>query len=446
MKKTVFAWVALGAAAAFAEPAVDRVLVRQMWPWDRTVKVEYELSGTTALHDMAVTVTAGDATYDTAQVLAAMTEGELYGIAAGLNGFAFDPQLLFGTDKAKVAFTVRVEPGAASDPLIDRIEYRVLDLVNGTFADLRRRDFYNNPATYGAFTTNYASVGPGFHSFLDPGETFVWTGVNSNDVYKTDKLALKLIRAKDAVWPFGPSADDAEAKPAGYWSHPIMGETRMQVKLTKDYYMGVFELTQQQYFHLTGEWPSYFTNVAHRATLPVEYVDKTHQQFVEAVNAAHDYGFKVPTEAQWEYAAKAGYDGPGLPNGKTYSSEAFAELEGYSATRGDTNRNSTKATYKVGLGRPNAYGLFNMLGNISEWCSEEPQHNLASYYSGTPEPIVDPNVQTAAGIYHAYYGVFRGGNYNRLWWRYAQRLAQTDGNGYFWSQPLIGWRVIVEAE
>jgi formylglycine-generating enzyme required for sulfatase activity len=446
--KKLLAFLPLFAAAALAQPAIDSVSVRQDWPWSNGIVVDYVVSGATE-NGVDVSLVAFNGTENLGP-LTSFRSGSLFASKNGANTVVIDPAALPGTGASGLgAFQVEMDVLGEGDPLVDRVEYKIIDLLTHEVADVRRRDFYENPQTYGAYTRDYSAVGPGFQSFLPPEDVFVWTGVNSNDVYKTDKLVLKLVPAKDEVWPFGPSADDTEAKPAGYWSYPVMGETRMQVRLTKDYYMGVFELTQQQYFHLTGEWPSYFTNVAHRATLPVEWVDKTHQQFVEAVNAAHDYGFKVPTEAQWEYAAKAGCDGPGLPNGKTYSSEAFAELEGYSATRGHSDRNAVTATYKVGVGRPNAYGLFNMLGNISEWCSEEPQHNLASYYGGTPEPIVDPNVQTAAGQYGTHYGMFRGGNYNRLWWRYAQRFAILDGDiekGWFYSQPLVGWRVIVEAE
>ncbi|MGI5868388.1 MAG: formylglycine-generating enzyme family protein [Kiritimatiellia bacterium] len=443
--KKLLAFFPLLAAAALAVPTIDSVSVRQDWPWSNGIVVDYVVSGATE-NGVDVSLVAFNGT-ENLGALTSFRSGSLFASKNGANTVVIDPAALPDTGASSLgAFQVEMDVLGEGDPLVDRVEYKIIDLLTHEVADVRRRDIYEHPQTYGACTRDYTTVGPGFQSFLPPEDVFVWTGVNSNDVYKTDKLVLKLIPAKDKVWPFGPSVDDTAAKPAGHWSHPIMGETRMQVKLTKNYYMSVFEMTQQQYFHLTGEWPSFFTNAAYRAKRPVEYVSKSHQQFVAAVNAAHDHGFKIPTEAQWEYAAKAGYDGPGLPNGKAYSSATLTELEGYGSARGNPDRNAAFVTYTVGVGRPNAFGLFNMLGNISEWCSEEPRNDLASYYSGTPEPIVDPNVQSAAGMYGGNYGVFRGGNYNRLWWRYAQRFAHTDGNGYIWDQPLIGWRVILDAE
>ncbi|MGI5868387.1 MAG: formylglycine-generating enzyme family protein [Kiritimatiellia bacterium] len=453
MKKTVFAWAVLGAAAAFAEPAVDRVLVRQMWPWDRTVKVEYELSGTTAMHDMTVTVTAGETTYGTAQVLAAKTEGDLYGITAGINGFSFDPQLLFGSDEAKVTFTVRVEPGAASEPNINRIEYRVFDLENGTFADLRRRDFYNDPAKYGAFTTNYSTIGPGFQSFLDPSETFVWTGVNQIE-YKTTKLAMKRIYAAGKTFHMGPHPADTNAVRSGTYL-----ETRFQATFTKDFYLGVFELTKGQQELVTGYDPGFFTNANQHAERAFETgFDGTMAKtmygeggFCTMASALFGKTIRFPYEAEWEFAAKAGYDGPNFPNGKEVTIGSFNELEGYSAGSGSTDRNSPHFPFVAGRGRPNPNGLYNLFGNVREFMRDQVQTDLLAYYTnrGETEPFVDPRTDGNNVGSEAY--PVKGCEFNLLSLKHARPSARfgvvpTQTINQAGCPGVFGCRVMCEAD
>lgn len=441
---------ALLAGAACAEATVTSVTARQDWPWSRAVNVQVVVAGA-ADAGVNLSVKAYDGATDLGAVpAAALTSGSFLGAKNGTHRFAFDPAVAFpnAVTGAFDAFRIEVDVAGAADPLLDRIEYRIVDLETQEVKDLKRRDFYEHPETFGAFTKDYSTVGPGFSSYLAENETFVWTGVNSNDTYKTTKLVLKRIPAKDVVWTMGPAEGDTEAREAGSWGYPYMGESRVQVKLSKDYYMGVFELTQRQYELLTnGENPSYFTNIASRATYPVEQVELSWQNFETKVNATHNYGFKIPTEAQWEFAVRAGYEGTGLPNGKDIGSAATEELEGYSASRGDTNRNGIYAILKVGSGRPNAYGLFNTLGNVSEWVADEPRSDLADYYKSREKPVVDPQATSADGIFGSSYGTLRGGSFNRPdKWRYAARVATPDGQKIQFSQPVWGWRLCMDAE
>ena len=437
------------AGAAFAEASVDSVTVRQDWPWSKNINVAVVVSGAGEA-GVDLTVNAFDGETPLGEIkCASLVSGSLFGAKNGTTRFVIDPAKAFaGMDvRAFGAFRLDVSVKGAADPLLDRVEYRIVDLETQEVKDLTRRDFYEHPETYGAFTKDYSTVGPGFASYLAENETFVWTSVNSNNDYKTTKMAFKRIPAKGVVWTMGPAEDDPDARTAGSWAHPYMGESRIQVKLSKDFYIGVFELSQRQYELLTaGENPSFFTNVAAHATLPVEYVALSHQNMVLKLATVHDYGFKIPTEAQWEFAVRAGYEGAGFPNGKERTGANHAELEGYSSLRGHTNRNSVEGTYKIGVGRPNAYGLFNTLGNVSEWISEEPNTNLESYWSKTAKPVVDP-VVTAHNL-APNYGTLRGGNYHQQGLaRYAMRLATTDGQKAAWNdQPTWGWRLVMDAE
>lgn len=436
------------AGAAFAEASVDSVTVRQDWPWSKNINVAVAVTGAGEA-GVDLTVNAFDGETPLGEIkCASLVSGSLFGAKNGTTRFVIDPAKAFAGMDARAFGAFRLDVTAtAADPLLDRIEYRIVDLETQEVKDLTRRDFYEHPETYGAFTKDYSTVGPGFQSYLAENETFVWTGVNSDDTYKTTKLVLKRIPSKDVIWTMGPAENDPDARAAGTWSHPFMGESRIQVKLTKDFYIGVYELSQRQYELLTGgENPSYYTNKSIRATLPVEYVPLKDEEMPAKLATVHDYGLKIPTEAQWEFAVRAGYEGTGFPNGKARTAENQTELEGYGTTHGDKNRNSGTGTYKVGTGRPNAYGLYNTLGNVSEWCGEESNSNLENYWKNTAKPVLNPVVK--ANNLATGYGLLKGGNYFRHnLVRYAQRLATSGGQKYAWDeQPTWGWRVMMDAE
>ena len=333
----------------------------------------------------------------------AFVKNSVYARKNGKVQLAFDPKIAFPNAAGNFgSFQVEVDVVGEGDPLIDRDEYVILDLVNGT------------------------------------------------------KLVMKRIRAKDVVWTMGPAENDSRAMDSTYWSHPQMGESRVQVKLTKDYFMGIFELSQTQYKTLTGENPSFFTNVNSSALYPVENVPLTWSAMETKLKTRHDFGFRIPTEAQWEFAARAGYEGVGLPNGKMPESSMsgstpvwsnLQELEGFAYSVGNTDRNVQTVVLSVGSGRPNAYGLYNTLCNVSAWVVDKPQRNLAGYYASSSKPVEDPRSTTAEGMYGNSYGMLKGGNFRQVqWWRYATRLATPDGQATYNGQPAWGWRLCADAE
>ena len=397
---------ALAAAVALADAAIDSVEVWQDWPWSRNVNVKVVVSGAdeSGVDIRLAALNGSDEIGDIPS--ASLASGSLFAVKNGTSVFSFDPQTALpeSTSGAYGNFRVSAEIVGVGDPFIDREEYVVFDLETGERTSLTRREFYTHPERYGAYTKEYSTVGSGFVSSLPAGETFVWTGVNSNETYKTTKLALKRIPAANKVWWMGPHSDDPNVVMDGEKvtvTNTVGGvgyvETRFQVKLTKDFYIGVFELTQRQYETIMGSNPSYFTNVTYYAH-PVENVGMReftgNGGFCTTASAKCGVAFKLPTEAQWEFAAKAGYDGPNFPNGKERTSSNASELEGYSSSRGETARNtSTSGHYKVGVGRPNAYGLFNTLGNVSERTRENVRKDLLHYYTNTrsmTQPFVDP--------------------------------------------------------
>ena len=134
-------------------------------------------------------------------------------------------------------------------------------------------------------------------------------------------------------------------------------ENQVEVILIKGFWMAKTEVTQAQWEAVMGSNPSRFKG----ANLPVENVSWNDvQDFLKKVNriAGKSDGRKMvlPTEAQWEYAARAGEDGP-------YSGGAIGEVAWYDA-------NSDGRTHPVGTKNPNAWGLHDMHGNVWEWCAD----------------------------------------------------------------------------
>jgi formylglycine-generating enzyme required for sulfatase activity len=164
------------------------------------------------------------------------------------------------------------------------------------------------------------------------------------------------------------------------WEQPVH-----QVTLTNAFYLGRFEVTQSQWVATMGSNPSHFQGQPDSASRPVERVrwDRI-QGYLSAT------GFRLPTEAEWEYACRAGTQTP-FYNGSTDDSTVGA-LAWYSANSGNQTR-------PVGGKLANAFGFHDMLGNVWEWVND--------WYGGyTPEAQTNPT-----GPVSAPYRVVRGGSW-----------------------------------
>jgi len=158
-----------------------------------------------------------------------------------------------------------------------------------------------------------------------------------------------------------------------------------RVRITSGFQIGKHEVTQEQWQAVRGSDPS-----GHKgATLPVEMVSWDDiQGFLQRLNARNDgFRYRLPTEAEWEYAARAG----------TTDRYAGATAMGDIAWYGD---NSGGTTHPVGQKRPNAWGLYDMLGNVWEWCQD--------WWADNSSGAVDNPSGPSSGQYR----VVRGGAWN----------------------------------
>jgi formylglycine-generating enzyme required for sulfatase activity len=135
------------------------------------------------------------------------------------------------------------------------------------------------------------------------------------------------------------------------------------------YYIGKYEVTQAQWEAVMGSNPSRFKGCAN---CPVENVSWNDvQDFISKLNAKTGKKYRLPTEAEWEYAARGGSSSRGY---KYAGSNAIAAVAWYDG-------NSNDKTHPFGQKSPNELGIYDMTGNVWEWCSD---WYGESYYSSSP--------------------------------------------------------------
>ncbi len=172
---------------------------------------------------------------------------------------------------------------------------------------------------------------------------------NTISIPVKDGISIDMVRVEAGTFTMGATAEmkvpDDDEKP----TH--------QVTLTNDYYIGKYEVTQALWQAVTGNNPSNYKG----DNLPVENVSWNDcQEFISKLNRITGKTFRLPTEAEWEYAARGGKKSRGYQ----YSgSNNLADVAWY-------EDNSGSKTHTIGSKQANELGIYDMTGNVWEWCQD----------------------------------------------------------------------------
>lgn len=431
MKKSTMLALLLTPAALFADPSVERVIVRQQWPWSTDVKVEYSLFGVDANNPVNISVRAfnGETELPSANLDAAIT-GDRYGVTDAVGSFTIDPVAAFGTSQVALGnFSVQLALSTSTANMND-ILYKIVDLDSPyAVTDVRRKDFYNGK--YSDYVTAFSDIDSTFSTSLDPADVLIWRGV-TNDIYKTNKMVFRRI-------------------PAAGKSFNMQNNTNKVVTFTKDFYIGVFEVTQTQWYKF-GTRTCWETNKLYNATRPATDLfmmsDSTrilrghwmetlanhswNGGYLGAMANATGLLVDLPTEAQWEFACRAGTTAA-LYSGKAYSYGEAGKLARMYHGTGNRNCDLSQRTSAVGSYKPNAWGLYDMIGNAWELCLD-----MWSEASNLPAGT-DPLVANSA---NNYYHVKRGASITCAedWHKVTTRKSVYYGSS---DDHDIGFRVCI---
>ena len=323
---------------AAAELAVTNVTVAQRWPWENKVDIQYEIVCDDPAAEIHVFFSGVDEDRrEAVRMLSLAGDGAAGPVTAGVHRVVWDAGADLGTTFHAAAFATRIE-AVRGDAL-----YTIVDLSGGPTA-----------ASYPV------SFAPNLPDPI-PAE------------YKTTKLVLR----------YCPPGTFAMGSPADELGRNTTEDLHL-VTLTKPFYIGVFEVTQKQWELVMGSNPSSYKGDARPVEL-VSYEDirgtddgagwPAHNRvdttsFMGKLRSRCNLLFDLPTEAQWESACRAGTTAA-LNSGKNLTNTTtcpnLAEVGRYWYNRSDSKGGYSEHT-TVGSYLPNRWGLYDMHGNVYEWC------------------------------------------------------------------------------
>ncbi|MGA2501879.1 MAG: bifunctional serine/threonine-protein kinase/formylglycine-generating enzyme family protein, partial [Tepidisphaeraceae bacterium] len=224
----------------------------------------------------------------------------------------------------------------------------------------------------------------------------------------TNSIGMEFIRVPSGGFRMGSDTSESGLR---------NNESLHTVIISKPFWIGRTEVTRGQYRRVMGSVP--VALAAEDLRLPVDRVSWNDAvEFCQRLGAVDGRTYRLPTEAEWEYACRGGTGLPFSGTGRLDDMGWYAE-------------NSGRRLHPVGWKQPNHWGLHDMLGNVSEWCADEYQG-----YLGT-ETVTDPFVPPAG-----FSRVIRGGD--ALAEVPACRAASRDNTFPDRARPALGFRVVME--
>ena len=220
----------------------------------------------------------------------------------------------------------------------------------------------------------------------------------------TNSIGMKLVYIPHGEFMMG-SRDSATEVARNTKTEPVLyadEHPRHRVKITKGFYMGTTEVTQFQYKEIMEDNPSHFRS-QNSQVVNVSWNNAV--EFCTKLSEEEGEIYRLPTEAEWEYACRAGTTTP-FYTGETISTDQ-ANYDGNFIYGSGTTGIYRKKTIEVGSFPPNAFGLYDMHGNVWEWCQDWYGEN---YYASSP--ISNPQGPTSGTE-----RVLRGGSWSHHPWR-----------------------------
>ena len=231
--------------------------------------------------------------------------------------------------------------------------------------------------------------------------TLSGTGVTAKTINVTQDESLVMLFVQGGAFTMGCSGNDC-----------IYSELPDHQVQLSNFYIGKYEVTQAQWQEVMGNNPSCFTG----ENLPVEQVSWNDvKEFITQLNRMTGKQYRLPTEAEWEYAARGGQ----RSNGYLYSgSNTIGNVAWYwNNIPSRTSGTAGYGTQPVGTKSPNELGIYDMSGNVWEWCSD---WYLENYYSISP--LYNPQGPSSGSI-----RVIRGGC-----WGSGTNITRISFRGNFW--------------
>ena len=351
--KCVFLMLSAAAACAMDAATISDVRIMQLWPWSTDIKITYRISDVAASTDVHLKCYDGDTELESDNLHNAL-KGELYGIDSdGMKTVMLDPVKAFGSSGSFANFNVELTP-VATPANGSEVIYKIFDLNAKTVESVTRNDLMNGK--YGDYETDFARIGNGFNTTLS--DVLIWTAVTNGTEYKTDKLVMRKIPATDVEWTIGSPVGE----PGRNYNDEKGRETQHRVKLTEDYFIGVFEMTQSQALKVWATIKGSDTSEHHFADLPDSDLRPYTGMTFNSIRGMTSWGagdangypkinwptnfpmhtvfynrfagkirsmfrnyagtdFDLPTSAQWEFACRAGTS-TGLNSGKEVTTVA----------------------------------------------------------------------------------------------------------------------------